>query len=95
MFDNLGIQKRCISTPQWGLRDFDNFCTGPLTYSDLLSPNEGGRAELVNVWTDSDLQESEHFLAGIDTMDGNRDESYDGKIVEENYCSGTTGKGGR
>lgn len=62
--------------------NFDNPYTDPLTYSDLLSPNDGGPAGPVNVWTDSELQESEQFLTGMNAMDGNVDESRNGNNIE-------------
>ena len=51
--------------------DFDNPYTGPLDYSDLLNPDDGGPTGPTNAWTHSDIQESEHFLAGMSPADGN------------------------
>ena len=63
--------------------DFDNPYTDPLTYSDLLSRDDGGIAGPTHVWTDSDLQESEHFLAGMSPVDGNVDKPHNGNTVED------------
>ena len=63
--------------------DFDNPYTGPLNYSDLLSHDDAGTAGPTHVWTDSDLQESEHFLAGMSPADGSVDKPHNGNTVEE------------